>query len=164
MDIDDVDCCERQVFPNMKNFSVTFDVEEISQIYNATESKAIEFIFIKAMDILTGKKRIESIKFSLNLFMEILVFEKFVDSLDKFLQEYEDVNGEGKIEVLLKHNSDYLDQKWYDEADLIRKNKQLQVGIDRRFEFSFERLDVTLPRRHYNFKIEYENLGIAPIF
>lgn len=164
MDIDDVDCCERQIFPNLKHFNIVFDVEEISQIYNSTESKAIEFIFIKALDILTGKKNIESIKFTLNLFMEILVFEKFVDCLDTFLQDYEEVNGEGKIEVILKHNNDYLDQKWYDEEVVISKQRQLGVGLDRRFEFAFERLDTTLPRRHYNFKIDFENLGIAPIF
>ena len=164
MDIDDPDCCERQVFPNLKHFQLVFDVEEISQIYNSTEAKAIEFIFIKALDILTSKKKIESVKFTLNLFMEILVFEKFVDCLDTFLKEYEDLNDEGKIEVLLKHNDDYLEQKWYEEERVEEKQLQLNIGLDRRFEFAFERLEITLPRRHFNFKIEFERLGNAPVF
>ena len=164
VDIDDVDCCERQVFPNLKNFTLVFDLEEVSQIYNSTESMALDFIFIKVLDILTNKKHIESIRITLSLFMEILLFEKFVDSLDKFLQEYEEVNGEGKVEVTLKHNNDYLDQKWYEEERVQSKQLQLNIGLDRRFEFAFERLDINLPRRHFNFKIDYVNLGIAPIF
>lgn len=164
MDIDDPDCCERQVFPNLKHFHLEFDVEEISQIYNSTEAKALEFIFIKSLDILTSKKKIESVKFTLSLFMEILVFEKFVDSLDTFLQDYEELNDEGKIEVLLKRNTDYLEQKWYEEERVEEKQLQLGIGLERRFEFAFERLDDTLPRRHYNFKIGYESLGNARVY
>lgn len=168
VDIEDVDCCERQVFLNMKNFSIEFDLEEMSQIYNSTEYKALEFIFIKAGDILAGKKKIENVKITLSMYLgdmeSILVFEKFVDSLETFLSNYDELCGEGKINVLLKYNEDYLKVCSEDAIRIITKktwstktNKD-RMGLERRFEDGFRRLNYILQNRHYNFKIDYKLL------
>ena len=117
-----------------------FDLEELNQHYNSTESKALEFIFIKILDILIDKPFIQDVKITLSMVKEIFVYEKFIDSVETFLEGFEQEIDEGKITIALKQA--YYD---YDEEQLQR--------LKPRFKEAKERLTATLPNKFYNFKI-----------
>lgn len=154
-DFEDVDSIGRQVLPNVKNFTLVFDAEEMGQIYNTTEGMALERIFIKAFDILDDKKHIEDVRIEVSLNMGILLFEKFIDSVETFLDGYNQVMSQGRITIKLRHTTDYEDE--LEDPDLIVGFKP-GLGLRKRYEDAFDRLTKKLPKSHYNFKIIIEEI------
>lgn len=112
IDIDDPDNCEKQVFRNLKCFNLEFCVDEFAKLKNVTESEAIDYAFKKSFDILLDKKILECASFLIIIAnMELLVFEKFIDSLTSFLRNYRNEIRKGYVGVRLKHELNYKQQE-----------------------------------------------------
>lgn len=127
IDIDDPDNCEKQVFRNLKSFHLDFYVDEFARLKNVTESEALDYAFKKSFDILLDKPGLEQTSFTLAIVnMELLVFEKFIDSLTTFLRNHLNEIESGQVGVHFKHTRHYKqeenDQKrWNDAWEYLRE-------------------------------------------
>lgn len=152
VELEDVDSVERQIFPNLKNFRLNFDVDEMRVIYNCTEAKTLERVFIKSLDILVEKEKIENINFLVHLDVpDILVLESFVDELEIFVSNYNQTMDRGQISIELFYTTDFKNRIETDKQTHYKPG----LGLSARFERAFDHLK-KMPENYLNFKIQLE--------
>lgn len=97
-----------------------FNVQDFSIFNNTTESEAVKYAFLKSLDILLDKPRLEHVSFEVIIpEMNLLLFEMFVDQLTTFLKGYTREIDKGSIQILFQYGSDYKKE----DKDLTRWEK-----------------------------------------
>lgn len=51
--------------------------------------------------------KIESVQITFSVYLDIKIFEKFVDEVESFLNNYDIYVDNGKVTIVVRHNSDF---------------------------------------------------------